>query len=154
MKLGMRHLWPVVVLTAAFTAALTPSMANAAQDQPAIVKTGANLRTEPNTTSGITTAMPKGTGVEVVCWARGEPTFGADKFGSMWLYVTRNDGGWVHSSLVTPVSVPPCSTGGEIAFANCEVVPHAMGVPFYRDSVAYGLHLDRDRNGWACEEGE
>lgn len=154
MRNGMRRLWPVAVLTTAFTAALTPSMAIAEQDQSATVKTQANLRTEPRTTSTIKTTMPQGTRVDVVCWARGDPTFGTDKFGSMWLYVTRNNGGWVHSFLVTPVDIPPCSEDGEIAFANCDVVPNAMGVPFNRDSEAYGLHLDRDRDGWACEEGE
>ena len=72
----------------------------------ATTKTAANLRAEPNTTSTVLALLPAGTPVEVTCWARGEATYGADKYGSMWLHAER--GGWVHSFLLTPIDVDRC----------------------------------------------
>ena len=46
----------------------------------------------------------------MVCGVSGEPTFGADQYGSMWLLTT--EPGYVHSFLVTPVDVPECQRVG------------------------------------------
>jgi hypothetical protein len=75
--------------------------------QVATVKEEANLRAQPNTTSTVLLALPAGTQVDVLCWVSGEPTYGSDKYGSMWLSLTT--GGYVHSHLATSVDVAPCS---------------------------------------------
>jgi hypothetical protein len=73
---------------------------------PATTKTSATIRVQPSSTSGAYTELSAGTKIDVQCWVRGEPTYGNDKYGSMWLYLT--SGGYVHSFLATPVSVNQC----------------------------------------------
>jgi hypothetical protein len=74
--------------------------------QIATVKQEANLRAQPNTTSTVLAELPAGTRVDVLCWVTGEPTYGSDKYGSMWLSVA--SGGYVHSYLTTSVDVAAC----------------------------------------------
>ncbi|MGN9906867.1 hypothetical protein ACTMTJ_04845 [Phytohabitans sp. LJ34] len=74
--------------------------------QIAILEQEANLRAHPNTTSTVLAELPAGTPVDVVCWVSGEPTYGSDKYGSMWLSLA--SGGYVHSYLATSVDVAPC----------------------------------------------
>ncbi|GAA4449715.1 SH3 domain-containing protein [Phytohabitans houttuyneae] len=74
--------------------------------QLATVTQEANLRAEPNTTSTVLAELPAGSTVDVLCWVTGEPTFGTDKYGSMWLSVST--GGFVHSHLTSPVDVAAC----------------------------------------------
>jgi hypothetical protein len=153
MRHGVWRLAPALVLAAALFL-VWPSTAKAVQDETATIKTEANLRTRPDTTSTSTikTVLPKGTTVGVVCWTEGEPTYGTDKFGSMWLFVSEmNRGGWVHSMLVSPVDVPPCAEGSIILFDNCDEARDAGAAPIHVGSPGYGLHLDRDRDGVACE---
>lgn len=74
--------------------------------QLATIKQEANLRAQPNTTSTVLAELPVGTTVDVLCWVSGEPTYGSDKYGSMWLSLA--SGGYVHSYLTTSVDVAPC----------------------------------------------
>jgi hypothetical protein len=74
--------------------------------QVATVKQEANLRAQPNTTSTVLAELPAGTTVDVLCWVSGEPTYGSDRYGSMWLSLA--SGGYVHSYLATSVDVAPC----------------------------------------------
>ncbi|WP_162907192.1 excalibur calcium-binding domain-containing protein [Allorhizocola rhizosphaerae] len=152
MSHSMRRLASAALLTAAVSAASIPAMAFAAQDQPATVKTEANLRAEPNSTSTIRDVIAEGTAVDVVCWAQGEPTYGTDKYGSMWLYLSR--GGWAHSVLITPVDVPPCGADIRNLFDNCDEARSAGAAPVHAVEPGYGLHLDRDRDGVGCEQEE
>jgi hypothetical protein len=73
---------------------------------PTTTKTSAIIRVQPNSTSGAYSQLAAGTKIDVKCWIKGEPTYGNDKYGSMWLYLT--SGGYVHSFLTTPVSVNQC----------------------------------------------
>jgi hypothetical protein len=73
---------------------------------PATTKTSATIRVQPSSTSGAYSQLSAGTKIDVQCWIKGEPTYGNDKYGSMWLYLT--SGGYVHSFLTTPVSVNQC----------------------------------------------
>ena len=131
----------------------TPARADAGLSQTATVTTDANLRAQPNTTSRILDLLRAGTTVEVLCWAEGEPTFGTDRYGSMWLYTTRP--GWVHSHLVTPVDVPECGPGVGIVsgggYADCDEAKLAHPGPIYLGEPVYDPHLDRDSDGIACE---
>lgn len=68
--------------------------------------TSTNLRVAPSTSASVIAELAAGTTIDVVCWVRGEPTYGAGLHGSMWLLTTL--GGWVHSYQVTPVNVGPC----------------------------------------------
>ncbi|NUT38232.1 MAG: excalibur calcium-binding domain-containing protein [Hamadaea sp.] len=77
----------------------------------------------------------------------------------MWLYATL--GGWVHSFLVTPVEVAPCGSLGTLysgvpdgAYASCDHAIAAGAAPIIVGRPGYGLHLDRDRDGIACEWDE
>ncbi|HEX6685592.1 MAG TPA: excalibur calcium-binding domain-containing protein [Candidatus Limnocylindrales bacterium] len=146
-----RAAWTAAALLAASITFLLPANASAAQDEAATIKTEANLRTEPNTTSEIEAVLPQGTSIRVVCWAEGEPTFGTDKFGSMWLYLSQD--GWVHSRLVSPVDVPPCSGNedGIVLYDNCDDARDHLAAPVRIGEPGYGLHLDRDRDGVGCE---
>jgi len=74
--------------------------------QMATIKQEANLRAQPNTTSTVLAELPAGTTVDVLCWVSGEPTYGSDRYGSMWLSIA--SGGYVHSYLATSVDVAPC----------------------------------------------
>jgi FtsZ-interacting cell division protein ZipA len=73
---------------------------------PTTTKRNTDIQAEPNTTSGIYVQLPAGTTIDVQCWVTGEPTYGNDKYGSMWLYLT--SGGFVHSYQTTGVSVGEC----------------------------------------------
>src|SRR5688500_4769720 len=92
-----------VAATALF-AASTATAANAAER--ATVSEEANLRTLPTSSASVLAMLPAGAAIDVLCWGTGEPTYGTDLYGSMWLYTS--GGGWIHSRLVSPVSVPPC----------------------------------------------
>lgn len=146
-------LWLVAVGAGVVLLAGSPALAYH-DTASATTKTESNLRAEPNTTSAILDVLPEGTPVEVICWARGEPTYGTDKYGSMWLYADR--GGWVHSFLLTPVDVDRCGprllahppTG---AYQNCAEAIAAGAAPVYIGEPGYGPHLDRDRDGIGCE---
>src|SRR5688572_29366269 len=118
MQKVMWRLASSIMLAAVVCAFMTPATASAVQDERATIKTEANLRARADTTSDIRAVLPEGTEVTVVCWTEGEPTYGTDRSGSMWLYLAR--GGWVHSVLVTPVDVPPCSTDTSVLFDNCD----------------------------------
>jgi hypothetical protein len=73
---------------------------------PATTKNSATIQVGPNSTSGSYSQVSAGTKIDVQCWVKGEPTYGNDKYGSMWLYLT--SGGYVHSYLTTAVSVNQC----------------------------------------------
>jgi uncharacterized protein YraI len=150
-----RSLLSLVVLAGLVAALLvgSPPVAAQAADQAATIKTESNLRAAPTTTARILDVLPAGTSVTVACWARGEPTYGSDKYGSMWLYTTRD--GWVHSFLVTPVDVEPCgdvtAEWGGWTYENCTEARAAGDAPVYRHEPGYGPHLDRDNDGVGCE---
>lgn len=74
--------------------------------QVATITQEANLRARPDTTSSVLAELPAGTPVDVVCWVTGEPTYGSDRYGSMWLSLA--SGGYVHSYLATSVDVAAC----------------------------------------------
>jgi hypothetical protein len=100
----------VAALIPGGTAAGAPSSASAA-DVSAVTKTDATLRSLPTSASTSLWDMSPGTTVYIRCWTPGEPTYGTDKYGSMWLKASSRSGdtvGYVHSFLVTPVDVPPC----------------------------------------------
>jgi hypothetical protein len=78
----------------------------APRGQVGTVKQEANLRAQPDTTSAVLAELPAGTPVDVLCWVSGEPTYGSDKYGSMWLSLA--SGGYVHSYLVSSVDVAAC----------------------------------------------
>ena len=128
---------------------LAPSAASAASES-ATVKVEANVRSEPNTTSRTLREVQAGASVDVTCWVAGEATYGADKYGSMWLRL--DDGGFVHSFLVTPVDVPPCR--GDQAgtfYENCDAARAAGAAPVFANEPGYAPHLDRDGDGIGCE---
>ncbi|HCT76788.1 MAG TPA: hypothetical protein DGG94_22665 [Micromonosporaceae bacterium] len=122
----------------------------------ATIKTEANLRVEPNTSSAIIATLPAGTSVNVVCWGQGEPTYGSDAFGSMWLYTTL--GGWVHSFLVTPVQVERCGfgigQGSGFFYEDCDHARAAGAAPVLVGQPGYAPRLDRDSDGVGCEWDE
>jgi uncharacterized protein YraI len=93
-------------------ATASPVLAGAVSQeaQVATVKADSNLRSQPTTASPILAELQAGTTVDIICWAYGEPTYGTDAYGSMWLHASL--GGWVHSFLVTPVEVGPCAAAG------------------------------------------
>ena len=93
----------VALIGVAMTASFAASAVTAMAEEPATVKTEANLRFQPTTKSPVLKVLPAGTKLDVLCWQKGEPTYGSDKYGSMWLFTDR--GGWVHSKLLTPVGV-------------------------------------------------
>lgn len=127
-------------------------MAFAARDETATIRAEAFLRTQPSTTSTIQALLRQGAPVSVVCWARGEPSYGTDKYGSMWLYLAQ--GGWVHSIMITSVNVPPCTSDTTNIFDNCDEARDAGAAPIRAGRPGYGLHLDRDRDGAACDPGD
>ena len=43
------------------------------------------------------------------------------------------------------------SVGSELVFRNCEEVRRAGVAPLRRGNAGYGVHLDRDGDGVACE---
>ena len=158
MSYRVRRVAPALILAATLTAAwpvgVQSPAAAAVQEETATIKTEANMRTRPSTTidSTVETVLPTGATVEVVCWTEGEPTYGTDKFGSMWLFVNQKTrSGWVHSFLVSPVNVPPCSDSDTLVFDNCDEARAAGAAPVLAGRPGYGLHLDRDRDGVGCE---
>lgn len=132
---------------------VAPSGAHA--DETATVKEEANLRTLPTTASRALAVLPADASIEVECWREGEPTFGTDKFGSMWLYT--DTGGWIHSQLVTPVDVSECADGVGVlavpggAYVDCDQARESGPTPLKSTEPGYGPHLDRDRDGLGCE---
>jgi len=147
----------MALIGVAVTAALAAPAATAMAAEPATMKTEANLRYGPTTKSPVLEVLPKNTRIDILCWDKGEPTFGSDKFGSMWLFA--DTGGWVHSFLVTPVDVERCADaipvpGGGIFFKNCDAAEGFNSTPVQSFSPGYGPHLDRDRDGIGCEPGE
>ena len=157
----------VALIGVAVTAALTASAATAMAEEPATVKEEANLRFLPTTKSPILEELPEGTRLDVLCWQKGEPTYGSDKYGSMWLFT--NMGGWVHSKLLTPVDVDECDdiipvpsgsyylNGDTIPvpsgffYKNCDAARAANADPVLITEPGYGPHLDRDHDGEGCE---
>lgn len=109
-----RFLSVSVVLVAGVVAALVPGMAQAAtaeRGETAVVKTTSYLRALPTSQSSADMVLSAGDSLYITCWTRGEPTYGTDRYGSMWLeamYTPTEASGWVHSFLVTPVDVPAC----------------------------------------------
>lgn len=100
-------------LAAGLALALLPGgSAQAATSEVAMAKTNASVRTLPTTAASELYELPPGRAVLIGCWTPGEPTYGTDKYGSMWLRVvsqtTGDNAGYVHSFLMTPVAVPPC----------------------------------------------
>ena len=115
----MRRIRPITTLAAAAVTAILalaalPAAASAgpaltAADEAAYAKTNANIRSEPTRASTTLQELRSGERVYVSCWVAGEPTYGTDKYGSMWLSVDSNGTfGYVHSYLLTPVAVPHC----------------------------------------------
>ncbi len=146
-----------VACVAAATAALAAPAA--AQAQQATVTEQSHLRAAPHSSAGSLALLPAGARIDVDCWARGEATYGTDRYGSMWLRTST--GGWIHSMLVSPVSVGEC--GGTSApapalplgqYENCDAARAAGPTPLRSTDPGYGLHLDRDRDGLGCEPGE
>jgi hypothetical protein len=100
-------------LGAGLALALLPGgAANAATTEVAMAKTEASVRMLPTTAASDLYELPPGRAVLIGCWTPGEPTYGSDKYGSMWLRVvsqtTGDNAGYVHSFLMTAVDVPPC----------------------------------------------
>jgi hypothetical protein len=133
----------------AVTASLAAPATTAMAEEPATVKEEANLRFQPTTKSPVLEELPAGTRVDVLCWEKGEPTYGTDKYGSMWLFT--EFGGWVHSMLLTPVDVDECedtiAVPGGFFYKNCDAAPGQV----HSTEPGYGPHLDRDRDGVGCE---
>jgi hypothetical protein len=130
-----------------------------AEAEAATVKSTANLRAEPNTSSAILTTLPAGSTIEVLCWQTGEATYPNDAYGAMWLFTT--GGGWVHSLLVTPVEVPQCGPAAAISgvvppggYLNCDQARASGPTPIYIGQPGYSPHLDRDHDGIGCEWDE
>ncbi len=141
-------------MIASFAASGAAAAAAAASDpEPATVKEEAYLRMSPSTKAPVVTMLPEDMQVEVLCWQRGEPTYGPDKYGSMWLFT--DIGGWVHSKLLTPVDVQPCGdvipTLGGFFYKNCDAARAADAAPLSATAPGYGPHLDRDSDGVGCE---
>jgi hypothetical protein len=167
------HPWRSAALAATVVAALAwqGTAAYAADTEMATVTADANLRAEPNTDSEVVAELPAGSTVEVECWATGEPTFGDDMYGSMWLHTT--DPGWIHSYLVEPVDVAQCDGGAEPIgdapgvgggavdggyatvpgawYNHCEDAIDAGVAPVYFWEPGYDSHLDADHDGIGCE---
>jgi hypothetical protein len=173
------------VAVTAFCAA--PAAASAAER--ATVTQEVNLRAAPTTNSAALARLPAGASIDVVCWSTGEPTYGTDFYGSLWLLT--GSGGWIHSNLASPVNVGPCAgattavpvqpngqtavpvqPNGQTAvpvqpngravvpllpngqYENCDAARAAGPTPLTPLSPGYGPHLDRDKDGLACEAGD
>jgi hypothetical protein len=143
----------VALICLAATALLA---APAAAAERATTKQEANLRFQPTTRSQVLEKLPADTSLDIVCWQKGEPTYGSDKYGSMWLFVST--GGWVHSMLVSPVDVDPCgdtiAVPGGFFYNNCDAAEAAHATPVRSSDPGYGPHLDRDRDGVGCERND
>jgi hypothetical protein len=104
----------LAALPATASAGTTPAAGatSAAANVAGYAKTTANLRSQATRASMILDVLRPGERVSVSCWVAGEPVYGTDKYGSMWLFaVSEGPGqpaGYVHSYLVSPVNVPPC----------------------------------------------
>jgi hypothetical protein len=170
----MRQLMRAVTLAGAGVAALLVPALPAAADGATAVE-DANVRSAPTTESEVVAELAAGDPVELECWVIGEPTFGTDQYGAMWLQTT--DSGFVHSFLVTPVDVPECE--GVVYEPGLAEVPPPATVPdvelpniegpdgvYYedcQDAVAQGTapvlkgengyreELDADSDGIGCE---
>lgn len=124
----------------------------AVADQDATIIVEANVRTQPNTSSTVVTILPEGSSVDVECWTAGEPTFGSDRSGSMWLLTSL--GGWIHSQLVSPVDVPECDTASapsSLVYEDCDAARAAGEAPLTRSNPRFDDHLDSDNDGVGCE---
>ena len=104
----MGHPWRKAALGAVFALTLVLAYAQPALAEGATVTQDANLRAAPTTDSAVLAERAAGDPVEVLCWTTGEPTFGADRYGAMWLLT--DDFGYVHSYLVTPDLILPTYT--------------------------------------------
>lgn len=162
----MRHLMWAVTLASAGVAALL--VADPARADGASATQDANVRSAPTTDSAVVSELAAGDAIEAVCWVTGEPTFGADLYGSMWLLTT--EPGYVHSFLVTPVDVPECTDVAYEPQAPLPLLPElnvegppgvyyddcqeavAMGTaPVLEDENGYREDLDSDADGIGCE---
>jgi uncharacterized protein YraI len=130
-----------------------------AADQSATLEQESNVRAQPNTSSAILTTLPAGSTITVACWTLGEPTFGNDQHGAMWLYTSLD--GWVHSYLVTPVEVPPCGSDAGVPpaapgqfYEDCDHARAANADPVLPTDPGFGPHLDADNDGIGCEPYE
>jgi hypothetical protein len=170
----MRQLMRAVTLVGAGVAALLVPALPALGDG-ATVQEDANVRSAPTTDSEVVAELAAGDEVEAVCWVIGEPTFGDDQYGAMWLLTT--DIGFVHSYLVTPVDVPECegvvyepglaeeppaATVPELELPNiegpdgvhyddCQDAVAQGTAPVLRDENGYREELDADNDGVGCE---
>jgi hypothetical protein len=170
----MRQLMRAVTLAGAGVAALLVPALPAWADG-ATVQEDANVRSAPTTDSEVVAELAAGDEVEVECWVIGEPTFGDDQYGAMWLQTT--DPGFVHSFLVTPVDVPACegvvyepgplidvppATVPDLELPNiegpdgvyyddCQDAVAQGTAPVLRDENGYREELDADNDGVGCE---
>jgi excalibur calcium-binding domain-containing protein/SH3 domain-containing protein len=171
-----------LVAACAATVAVYGSAANAAvASETATVTQDANLRAAPTTSSAVLDELAAGETVEVVCWTTGEPTFGTDRYGSMWLQTA--DYGFVHSFLVSPVDVGVCdgapaeaaptaplgdgpgvglglgiaAVPGRVVGApgvwydDCQHAVAAKAAPVLAWDPGYRDDLDADQDGIGCE---
>src|SRR5689334_10091684 len=148
----MKHIpWRVAIGVTGITAVAAlsgggPAVAGSAAES-ATLTSAANIRAAPRTSSAILVELPAGSSIDVSCWTEGEPTFGTDAYGSMWLYTSL--GGWVHSKLTTPVDVGPCGSASGY-YANCDEAFAAGAGKVYAGEPGYAPHLDRDGDGIGC----
>ncbi|GIH10161.1 hypothetical protein Rhe02_82280 [Rhizocola hellebori] len=152
----MNPLGRVALMCLALVASPAFLAAPAVAAEDATVKLEAKLRFQPTSKSPVLEKLPIGTTLDIACWQKGEPTYGADKYGSMWLFVST--GGWVHSMLVTPVDVDPCgaiiAVPGGFFYNNCDAAQAAGAGQILSTEPGYGPHLDRDRDGVGCEQND
>lgn len=111
----------------------------------AVAGTAAPTTRTPTTAAPATTAVPPTTGTPQA------PAVAAGAGGA--LAVAPGAG----AALATPpgAAAPPSTASPPpatvVSYANCAAVRAAGKAPLYRGQPGYALHLDRDRDGVACE---
>ena len=111
----------------------------------AVAGTAASTTRTPTTAAPATTAAPPTTG------APQAPAVAAGAGGAIAVAPGAGAALAAPPGAVAPPSTasPPPAT--VVSYANCAAVRAAGKAPLYRGQPGYALHLDRDRDGIACE---
>lgn len=74
------------------------------------------------------------------------------KLGAFWLLCAGSTGLWIYLAILQFSPWPPGATLRHFwAMPNCGAARQVGLAPAHRGEPGYWRHLDRDRDGWACE---
>jgi hypothetical protein len=135
---------PALLLASIFATPESGPQERAAPES-ATVTIEANLRDAPATSAKVLDVMPVGTATTIECYVYGEKV----RDTAMWLSA---DDGWIHSTLVTPVSVGECPGGyvppaGRVGDLDCA----DFDGPVPSSHPRFQEDLDADGDGMGCE---